>query len=190
MSIILIGKRFTICDLGVPCQSMWIIQIHVMVIEYVKIYDIAQWNTPKVSHKVNLFAEQYWCTIKVLLSAMVTIVPVWCLNKTRPKNICRDNSILWLQKNKLLHATVNFSNINCEAIRARIALKLGSLLSFTIRNALKQSSICGEKIQIEGRLHWRSHNIPNFNRTKAKCVLLPPSRAMELIRVNCVFEID
>ena len=39
------------------------------------------------------------------------------------------------------------SNVDCEAIRAMIALKLGGLLSFMIGNAclLKKPSICGEK---------------------------------------------
>ena len=40
---------------------------------------------------------------------------------------------------------VYISNINCEAIRARIALKFGE---------------CGKKIPIEGTLHRRSHSIP------------------------------
>ena len=38
-------------------------------------------------------------------------------------------------RNKLFTSTVYISNVDCEAIRARIALKLGSLLSFMIRNA-------------------------------------------------------
>ena len=39
--------------------------------------------------------------------------------------------------NRLLHATVYFSNVDCHAIRAQIALKLGRLLSFMVRNACK-----------------------------------------------------
>ena len=34
-----------------------------------------------------------------------------------------------------MHATIYFSNVGCEAIRARIALKLGILLNVMIRNA-------------------------------------------------------
>ena len=36
----------------------------------------------------------------------------------------------------MLHATVYFSNVDCEAIRARIFLKLGRLLSFLIRKQI------------------------------------------------------
>ena len=34
------------------------------------------------------------------------------------------------ERNKVLNSTVYFSNVDCEAIIARITLKLGSLLSF------------------------------------------------------------
>ena len=59
-------------------------------------------------------------------------------------------------------STVYISNVDCEAIRPRIGLNLGSLLSFMIRNAfpLTKISIYGEKILIEGVLHRRSHSIP------------------------------
>ena len=44
----------------------------------------------------------------------------------------------------IINKKVYFSNVDCEAIRARIALKLGRLLSFMIRNFCKKSA-SGEK---------------------------------------------
>ena len=58
-------------------------------------------------------------------------------------------------------STVYISNVDCEAIRARIALKLGGLLSFMIRNAfLYKNQHVWEKLPIEGAIHLRSHSIP------------------------------
>ena len=60
-----------------------------------------------------------------------------------------------------MNATVYFSNINCDVI------ELGSLWNFEDclflwleMHFCKNICICGEKIPIEGGLHWRSHNIP------------------------------
>ena len=48
--------------------------------------------------------------------------------------------------------TVYFSNVECEAIRDRITLKLGSLLSVMIRNAFpKKTSACVGKNPDRGR---------------------------------------
>ena len=47
---------------------------------------------------------------------------------------------LW-RRYKVLNSTVYFSNVDCEAIRARITLKLGSLLSFMIRNVIKSACV-------------------------------------------------
>ena len=52
-------------------------------------------------------------------------------------------------RNRLLRSTVYISNIDYEAIRAWIALKFGSLLSFMIRNANQH---VWEKDLIEGDL--------------------------------------
>ena len=60
-----------------------------------------------------------------------------------------------VRKIKCWLSTVYYSNVDCEAIRARITLKLGRLLSFMIR----KKSACVGKNPDEGRLH-RSHSIP------------------------------
>ena len=58
-------------------------------------------------------------------------------------------------------STVYISYNDCETIRARIALSLGGLLSFMIRNAfLYTNQHVWAKILIEGVLHRRSHSIP------------------------------
>ena len=52
-------------------------------------------------------------------------------------------------------------NVDCEAIRARIALKLVGLLSFMSRNALLfQNPHVWEQMPIDGAIHLRSHSIP------------------------------
>ena len=58
---------------------------------------------------------------------------------------------------------------DCEAIRAQIALKLGKLLSYMIRNAfIIKNQHMWEQIPIEGGLNCRSHNIPFISRALAR----------------------
>ena len=59
---------------------------------------------------------------------------------------------------KKFQSAGNFGNdgVDCEAIRARIALKLGGLLSFMSR----KNPHAWEKMPIEGVIYLRSHSIP------------------------------
>ena len=65
-----------------------------------------------------------------------------------------------------MHSSIYVSNVDHEAVRARIALKLGRLLSFLSRNAFllkKNPDIDDIRIDIFDYLNWD-------NSTNQKCV--------------------
>ena len=113
-----------------------------------------------------------WTRIKCIITQII-VLNIYCTyNKPIPKishvttlqNLCkmRYKKSIRKQEIKCWLWTVYFSNVDCEAIRARITLKLGGLLRFMIINAFlwKKSACVGKKILIESGFHRRSHNIP------------------------------